>query len=60
MFGSVTAADICESLKAAGHDIDKKKIVLANPIKLVGDYEVTLKLAEGVSTVITVLVRGEE
>ena len=34
--------------------------MIANPIKLVGDYEVTLKLAEGVSTVITVLVRGEE
>ncbi len=60
VFGSVTAADICESLKAAGYDMDKKKIVLANPIKLVGDYEVALKLAEGVSTVITVLVRGEE
>ena len=60
VFGSVTAADICESLMAAGYEIDKKKIVLANPIKLVGDYEVTLKLAEGVSTVITVLVRGEE
>ena len=58
VFGSVTAADVSEGLKAAGYEVDKKKIVLANPIKLVGDYEVTLKLAEGVSTKITVLVRG--
>ena len=60
VFGSVTAQDISDSLKAAGYDVDKKKIVIANPIKMVGDYEVTLKLAEGISSKITVLVRGEE
>ncbi|MDE5788821.1 MAG: 50S ribosomal protein L9, partial [Clostridia bacterium] len=60
VFGSVTAQDISDSLKTGGYDIDKKKIVLANPIKLVGDYDVTLKLAEGVSAKISVLVRGEE
>ena len=40
--------------------MDKKKIVIANPIKMVGDYEVSLKLAEGISSKITVLVRGQE
>ena len=60
VFGSVTAQDISDSLKKAGYDVDKKKIVIANPIKMVGDYEVTLKLAEGISSKITVLVRGEE
>lgn len=60
VFGSVTTQNVADSLKAAGYDIDKKKVVLTNPIKLVGDYEVALKLAEGVSTKITVLVRGEE
>ena len=60
VFGSVTAQDVSDSLKAAGYDVDKKKIVLANPIKLVGDYEVGLKLAEGITSKITVLVRGEE
>jgi len=60
VFGSVTAADIAESLKAAGYDVDKKKVALESPIKNVGDYNCTLKLAEGVSTVIKVLVRGEE
>ncbi|MDE7380258.1 MAG: 50S ribosomal protein L9, partial [Clostridia bacterium] len=60
VFGSVTAQDVSESLKAAGYDVDKKIIVIANPIKMVGDYEVTLKLAEGISSKITVLVRGQE
>ena len=60
VFGSVTAADVSDGLKAAGYDVDKKKIVLANPIKMVGEYEVTLKLAEGISAKITVSVAGLE
>lgn len=60
VFGSVTAQDIADSLKAAGYDVDKKKILLANPVKMVGDYDVTLKLAEGISAKIIVQVRGED
>lgn len=60
VFGSVTSADISESLKAAGYDIDKKKIVTDGNIKNVGDYDVELKLMEGISTKIKVLVRGLE
>lgn len=60
VFGSVTAADISDSLKKAGYDIDKKKIVVANPLKMVGDYDIDLKLLEGITSKITVLVRGEE
>lgn len=58
VYGSVTAADISECLKQSGYDIDKKKIVLENPIKSVGAYSVSLKLAEGVSSKITVEVQG--
>lgn len=60
VFGSVTAQDVSDSLNKAGYDVDKKKVVIANPIKMVGDYEVTLKLAEGITAKITVCVRGEE
>lgn len=60
VFGSVTAADIAQSLKNAGYDVDKKKVVLAQGLKMVGDYDVELKLMEGISTKIKVLVRGEE
>ncbi len=60
VFGSVTSANVSESMKAAGYDVDKKKIILESPIKSVGDYPVELRLAEGITTKITVLVRGEE
>ena len=60
VFGSVTAADIAQSLKNGGYDIDKKKVVLAAGLKMVGDYDVELRLMEGISTKIKVLVRGEE
>lgn len=60
VFGSVTAADISEGLKQSGYDIDKKKILLDNPIKTVGAYNVQLKLAEGVSAKVTIEVVGLE
>ncbi len=60
VFGSVTAADIAQSLSDSGYEVDKKKIVLAAGLKTVGDYDVELKLAEGVGAKIKVLVRGEE
>lgn len=59
VFGSVTSANIAESLFAAGYDVDKKKIVLAGPIKNVGAYEAELKLMEGITTKITVVVQAE-
>lgn len=60
VFGSVTGANIADALSSAGYEIDKKKIVLAQPIKTTGDYEVEIKLLEGISTKIKVLVRGED
>ncbi len=59
VFGSVTAANIADSLSAAGYAIDKKKIVLSQPIKNIGTYEVELKLMEAVSAKITVEVQAE-
>ncbi|HKM91967.1 MAG TPA: 50S ribosomal protein L9, partial [Candidatus Acidoferrales bacterium] len=37
MFGSVTAADISESLAAQGYTVDKRKIQLEQPIKTLGE-----------------------
>lgn len=59
VFGSVTGANISEALGAAGYDVDKRKIVLPNPIKAVGIYDVELKLLEGISTKIKVEVAEE-
>lgn len=56
LFGSVTSIDIARRLKEQGHEIDKRKILLADPIKQIGEYEVTLKLDEGLHATIKVLV----
>ncbi|MGN0818239.1 MAG: 50S ribosomal protein L9 [Candidatus Coproplasma sp.] len=60
LFGSVTAANISDALKEAGYEVDKKKIALANPIKSLGNFEVEIKLLEGISTKINFLVEGAE
>jgi large subunit ribosomal protein L9 len=44
LFGSVTNADIAEQLTARGFEIDRRRIELSEPIKLLGDYEVEIKL----------------
>ncbi|MFZ0390918.1 MAG: 50S ribosomal protein L9 [Calditrichia bacterium] len=44
MFGSVTNQDIAEALKKEGYEIDRKKIVLDEPIKALGIYSVPVKL----------------
>lgn len=59
VFGSVTGANISDSLIAAGYGVDKKKVVLPQPIKTVGEYAVDLKLMEGVTTKIKIIVEAE-
>ncbi len=44
LFGSVTNMELAEQLKAQGIEIDRKKIVLAEPIKQVGEYAVGVKI----------------
>ena len=44
LFGSVTSDMIAESLTAEGIEVDKKKIVLAEPIKALGVYTIDIKL----------------
>lgn len=44
LFGSITAQDIADAVKAKGHDLDKRKIELEHPIKHVGFHTVSVKL----------------
>jgi large subunit ribosomal protein L9 len=60
LFGSVTTADISEGLAAQGFTIDKRKITLADPIKLVGDYDVPVKLHREVTATVKLAVKKEE
>jgi large subunit ribosomal protein L9 len=44
LFGSVTNMEIAAFLKGKGFDIDRKTILLAEPIKNVGEFDVTVKV----------------
>lgn len=56
LFGSVTSMEIEAKLADAGVEIDRRKIVLAEPIKALGDYEVPVKLDAGITANIKVKV----
>ena len=59
IFGSVTSKEIAEKLAENGYDIDKKKIILKEPIKTPGNYVVEVKFLPDVSTKITVKNKAE-
>ncbi|HLG15479.1 MAG TPA: 50S ribosomal protein L9 [Blastocatellia bacterium] len=59
LFGSVTAHDIGEALKAQGCTVERRRIGLREPIKELGDYEVTIKLHREVTPKIKVVVHRE-
>jgi large subunit ribosomal protein L9 len=62
LFGSVTAADITDKLQSLGVTIDKRKIVLPEPIKSLGEYLVPVKVGYQVNAEVKVQVipLGEE
>jgi len=59
LYGSVTSGDIAEFLKAKGIEIDKRKVQLDEPIKKLGEHEVSVKLHPEVSANLRVLVTKE-
>ena len=59
LFGSVTTADLAQALAGQGFEIDKRRIELADPIKVVGQYEITTKLVHGVTATFKVNVTRE-
>jgi len=60
LFGSVTSMEIAERLAAAGVEVDRKKIQLAEPIKALGEFSVPVKLQAGVTANIKVTVTAAE
>ena len=59
MFGSVTSADISEALAAQGFKIDKRQVQLAEPVKIIGESPVTIKVFRDVTAQIKVTVDKE-
>lgn len=60
LFGSVTNQDIEKALKAQGLDVDRRRILLEEPIKAVGEYDVAVKLAPNVQPTVKVSVKSED
>ncbi len=60
LFGSVTAKDIADALEKQNFHIDRRKVVLEEPIKTLGEHRVTLRLHRDVSTEIPVVVEKED
>jgi large subunit ribosomal protein L9 len=60
LFGSVTSAHVAAMLSEKGFEIDRRKIVLAEPIKEVGDHKVPIRLRGEVVAEVTVSVTAEE
>ena len=59
LFGSVTAADVAEAIKAAGGpEVDKRRIQIRNPIKSVGEYTVEVRLHPEVNVSLPIEVVG--
>ena len=54
LFGSVTTKDIEAAVKAAGVTIERKKMVLAEPIRAAGSYEIPVKLMTDVTATLKV------
>jgi large subunit ribosomal protein L9 len=59
LYGSVTAADVAEFLLAKGFEIDRRRLILPEPIKALGEHEVPLKLHREVTVTLRVRVVKE-
>lgn len=60
IFGSVTSAHIAEKLAELGHAIDRKSIVLDEPLKSLGVFSVAVKLPGGIDASVKVWVQPLE
>jgi large subunit ribosomal protein L9 len=56
LFGSVTTLDIAQKLENLGFSIDKRDIILEEPIRALGQYQAKVRLGEGLETQIKVSV----
>jgi len=60
LYGSIQASDISAKLKDAGYDIDKRHVLLAEPIKQLGMYTLKVQLHKEVETKIKLWIISDE
>jgi large subunit ribosomal protein L9 len=54
LFGAVTVADIADAAAKAGAEVDKRKIVVGNPIKSLGARQVTVRVHDDVAATVNI------
>jgi large subunit ribosomal protein L9 len=54
LFGAVTVGDIAEAISGGGAPVDKRKIIVGNPIKSLGTHQVTVKVHDDVDATVNV------
>lgn len=59
LYGSVSATDVAEALEAKGVTVERRRIALSEPIKSLGDFEVSVKLHPEVSVTVPVTVERD-
>ncbi len=57
-FGSITSKEISEGLAKLGYEIDKRKIELKEPLKTIGNYQISIKLHPEVTAKINLEIVG--
>lgn len=61
LYGSITRSDIAERIEQlTGREVDRRKILLDNPLKELGSFQVPIRLLPDVTAQVTVVVEGEE
>ncbi len=60
LFGSITSINIAEELKKEGFNIDRKKILLEQPLKMIGNYEVKIKMEGNITANLKIAIVKED
>ena len=61
LHGSITATHIAEALTTeAGQPIDRHEVDMGDPIRQIGDHNITVRLARNISSKVTIVVEAEE
>ena len=60
LFGSVTSMEIADALAAKGIEVDRRKILLEQPIKNLGEHDIDIRLNAGVNATVKILVTSED
>jgi large subunit ribosomal protein L9 len=59
LFGSITAKNIAQELKKEKIEISEKSIIIKNPLKKIGEYEIKINLDYGISSSFLLLIKKE-